>query len=329
MIKIPKEVFDLFPLWEYRCPICGTYVEPSVISCPECGLLFNKEKWRVPPRFLKNYKTMSEYAHKVLAPKLNEKQRQLLFKYFTTIFSDGFESGDFSAWTGTETTGSCTATVVSDVKYQDSYSAKFYTPGGFSDTRSRAYKTLSQAYSTIHVRVYFRTSKIPTANDRKMDKPISLYNSDNGMLLKVSILKTSGGTLQWGLRVYTDSGWITYTADDNTISANTWYCLEVKLVVGNGNGEVHLWVDGTEKISQTGLDNDGRGNCDKVYVGLHWYQTNYDGSSAHQVTETNWVDCVVVADTYIGPIAPPFIEENPLISKPLVSPLKVSKPVIR
>ena len=41
---------------------------------------------------------MSEYAHKVLAPKLSSKQREFLFKYFTELFSDGFESGDFSAW---------------------------------------------------------------------------------------------------------------------------------------------------------------------------------------------------------------------------------------
>ena len=119
---LPKEVLDLFPIWEYQCPKCGAYLgyEP-VEYCVKCGARFTPEQARVPPRFLKNYKAMSEFAHKVLAPKLTEKQRQLLFKYFTTIFEDSFESGDFSAWTGGV---GGTHTVTSEKSYQGSYSAK-------------------------------------------------------------------------------------------------------------------------------------------------------------------------------------------------------------
>ena len=100
-VKLPKDVLSLFPTWEHRCPRCSTYVEVNSSFCPKCKTAFNEKKLRVPPRFLKSYEAMSEYAHKVLAPKLTAKERELLFKYFTEMFSDGFESGDFSEWTGT------------------------------------------------------------------------------------------------------------------------------------------------------------------------------------------------------------------------------------
>ena len=138
--RIPKEVLDLFPQWEYRCPKCKKYVVPPVNKCPICGLNFEEKKWRVPPRFLKSYEAMSQYAHKVLASKLNEKQRQLLFKYFTTIFEDGFESGDFSNWSGTtESDGSIT--VESTDPYQGTYHAEASISTGTNVRRAYCYKT--------------------------------------------------------------------------------------------------------------------------------------------------------------------------------------------
>lgn len=124
-VKLPKEVLNLFPTWEYCCPNCNTYSESDKSFCPNCKAPFDEKKWRVPPRFLKSHDAMSEYAHKVLAPKLTPKQRELLFQYFTELFNDGFESGDFSAWTATSTTGVGSALIVEDVNpHHVTYNAK-------------------------------------------------------------------------------------------------------------------------------------------------------------------------------------------------------------
>ena len=110
-VKLPKEVLNLFPKWEYRCPCCNIYGESNAAFCPKCRTSFDEKKWRVPPRFLKNHEAMSEYAHKVLAHKLAPEQRKLLFEYFTELFSDDFESEDFSEWDGNSTSSGCVTEV--------------------------------------------------------------------------------------------------------------------------------------------------------------------------------------------------------------------------
>ena len=85
-IKLPKDVLNLFPMWEYQCPNCELYIESKVDACPKCNTPFDKLRWRVPPRFHRSYKALSEYAHKVLAPKLSPEKRELLFQYFTEYF---------------------------------------------------------------------------------------------------------------------------------------------------------------------------------------------------------------------------------------------------
>ena len=301
-VKLPKEVLSLFPTWEYRCPCCSTYVESNVSLCPNCKTPFNEKMWRVPPRFLKSHDAMSEYAHKVLAPKLTQKQRELLFRYFTELFNDGFESGDFSQWTGTTTGGDAAITVESNNPHHGTYNAKAYTDGGAADTQAYVYKTFGSSYSTLFVRCYFKTDKLPTANDRRMQKPIYIRKSGVGSIASTLIAKDSDGNLEWGVRILTGgAGTFTqYFVDDNTISADTWYCIELEVHIGD-SGSFKLYVNGVEKLSQMGIDNNGKGDADEVGVGLRWYQTNRAGTVPAPVEETTYVDCVVVADAYIGP----------------------------
>ncbi len=304
-LKLPKEVLDFFPMWEYRCPKCEQiYDEPKVV-CVKCGTQIDLMRDRIPPRFLKNHKAMSDYAHNVLAPKLSPEQRELLFKHFTEIFSDNFESGNFDAWTDTVTAGNATMTVETNNPHHGTYNGRAYTDGVSTSTKAYVYKTLDSSYSTIYVRCYFKTDTIPTAIDRRIVKPIGIRNASGVRIAQVFISKDAEGNFEWGVIALT-GGTSTYTqyyVDDNTISADTWYCVELKLVISD-SGEFRLYIDDTEKLSQTGIDNNGNGDAKEVDVGLSWYQTNRDGTlGSCQVEETTYVDCVVVADVYIGPEA--------------------------
>jgi hypothetical protein len=273
-VKLPKEVLNLFPTWEYRCPDCSTYIESNISFCPNCKTAFDEKRWRVPPRFLKSHKSMSEYAHKVLAPKLTPKQRELLFHYFTELFSDGFESGDFSAWTGT----SGSPSVVGSPVHHGSYAAEFDTDGEYVQ------KTFT-ATSAFYCRFYIRVSAVPTSNGEDLCFLTAIGTAQD--VIRVYFIQV-GGIVRFRIRFEPTSTNYDYYW---TPSTDTWYCIEVGVLVDGSNGEVHGYVDGSHVINQTGLDTDDYGDIQDIKIGSRWLD----------FTCTVNIDCVAVADTYIGP----------------------------
>ena len=281
---LPKEVLDLFPIWEYQCPKCGAYLgyEP-VEYCVKCGARFKPEQARVPPRFLKSYKAMSEFAHKVLAPKLTEKQRELLFKYFTTIFSDGFESGDFSAWDGEIESQGNSISVSTSQAYQGSYSAYVSLAGDASSGgRAYVYKNLGATYSDIYQRIYLRITEAP-ATDKRV-QAFALGGSSTTDSVTVGF-KNDAGTLK--LWEGDQDNWAGVVGSE--LQLDTWYCVEVHFTTSS----VTVYLDGVEDITRTGLS----------LVAVQYAKAGEVYDNANSGTAKFYVDCVVVADTYIGPIS--------------------------
>jgi len=285
MIKIPKEILNLFPTWEYCCPVCGTYVQSGITFCPNCKTPFNELKWRVPPRFLKSHKAMSKYAHEVLAPRLTPNQRELLFRSFTQLFADGFETGNFNAWDGT--VGS--PTVQSTVKHHGTYAMQTPSAGGDNN----AYKNYGAGYTTVFARIYWMFTSTPTATYQALS--FLAFEKNGTRFARVSFRSGSPATNLY-IRLSYYAGGTEYTADwqNNALTANTWYCIELKIVRAAA-GEYRVWVDGTERIAVTNQDNTAQGvDIDQVRVGGIPYP-NTDNFGNYRI------DCVVVADTYIGP----------------------------
>jgi len=286
-VKLPKEVLNLFPTWEYRCPDCGTYVESNISFCPNCKTAFDEKSWRVPPRFLKSHEAMSEYAHKVLAPKLTPKQRERLFQYFTELFSDGFESGDFSAWDGTSVDTGCSISVVDTQQHCGTYGAEAYLGGLNEFDYAYCYKNIS-ATNPLYLRVYFRLNELPPSG--KGANIIKIANQTNGDLAILEVHEDGAGGQNLRMRFY--RGWTDSRSASISVSAGTWYYMELMAYI-NSSGEYKGYFEGEEKCSWSG-NNTGRGTPDQIQVGLvRDNQADYE--------HTVWVDCVVVADTYIGP----------------------------
>jgi len=286
-VRLPYWLLRLLPMWDYICPRCRRKVSKNSHECPHCGELYGVPL-RVPPRCLKDKKALEDYVHEHIFPKVSASQREYLARFFTEFFSDGFESGDFSAWDGTANYyGS--SSIVSTPVYQGSYAAKFTCTDDSVGAYGVAYKNLGSAYSTIHMRVYLRISALPNGARFGCYK---LRNAASaGDQFYVGVLNDAG-TEKWGVFVeYTDT-WYTYTED---ITLDTWYCIEVKIVRDSSNGEVHLWRNGTEIITETGI-NTGANDINKVYAG--YQHTSSMGGSGALVDV--YVDCVVVADAYIG-----------------------------
>ena len=209
--------------------------------------------------------------------------------YATTIFEHGFEGGDFGtdpetgdAWDST----SGSPTVTSGDAYQGTYKvvidANEYCRKGFS------------SQSIVHARAYINIQNLLSTG---WDSFWRLNIPGTATLAAVGVNSNGQVTLY-----YRDAGSYHTVYSSTTMSINTWHCLELKIKCsssdGQTDGEYRVWLDGNEltDIAQTNVDTD------------YTYVNNIDfgklGWSAGSMTF--WGDCVVVADTYIGPI-----EEGP------------------
>jgi len=160
-MKVPYWLLRLLPMWEYICPACRKEVKKNSHRCPHCGERFPLAI-RVPPSFLKNPKKLEAHVHKYIFPKVSPFHRAYLTQFFTEIFSDGFESGDFSAWTGTAKSSGETCEVESADPHHGTYNAKFYSDGGWNQY-AYCYKDIT-GQTIIYARTYFKeTTAFPNA----------------------------------------------------------------------------------------------------------------------------------------------------------------------
>lgn len=208
------------------------------------------------------------------------------------IFSDGFESGDFSAWTGTVTGGSGSATVQSTIKHHGTYAAKF-SIGAASADSAYAYKDFA-GQTTIFGRIYLQLSDLPTSGDYFTVLRFSVGATKVGQIN----IKNIGGTMNIQLRRYYPDD---VTSDAIiTMLADTWYYVELKFVKHASTGEYRAYWEGVEEIAMTGLDTSGAPDVTRVNVGVVY--ENEAGA------RDLYVDCVVVSDAYIGTEAEESIE---------------------
>ena len=273
-MKLPAFLFRLLPLWSYICPRCRREVKRNSHKCPFCGEKYEKPL-KVPPCFLKSKEALEEYVHKHIFPRIPAKQREYLAQFFTEFFSDGFESGDFSAWDSTTGSPSVQSSVVNSGSYAMSATgtSNVYAQKTFTDQ------------TIVYIRFYARWTALDDTADGT--RPLRVLGNDGSSGLFVVRVQTSGISFY---NVYgTNIGWHKYSTTMNT---NQWHCIEVK-IKGGSDGEYRLWLDGTEVITLTGQDNSGMPDVDAIQVGL----TKYSVTST-----TVYIDDVVVADTYIGPI---------------------------
>jgi hypothetical protein len=277
-IRLPKEVLDLFPMCEYRCPGCLTYTDNPVDFCNSCGHPFDVLKWRVPPRFLKNYEAMSEYAHKVLAPKLAPDKRRLLLRYFTVYFDSGFETEDDTftiEWDGKEVYPGNSLSVVTDQVFEGAKSAKAVLASSTS-RYARCFKNFTEL-ADCHCRMYVRQEAVfNCAFLIFLDGAIDLC------LLRIANATTVS------VYNYIASEWYSAAA---TIQAGTWYCFEMRRKQGDAStGTIQVWLDGALILDKNPVNTGSPYGTNRIRaVGAWGYGTG-----------TIWVDGVVVADTYIG-----------------------------
>ncbi len=74
-------------------------------------------------------------------------------------------------------------------------------------------------------------------------------------------------------------GWFIYCRNGETVvedsygvapELNTWYCVEVHLVIDGTGGLEELYLDGTKVAEITGVDTNNYGSFQSLYAGFPW-----------------------------------------------------------
>jgi hypothetical protein len=205
----------------------------------------------------------------------------------TVIFSDGFESGDFSEWTATENSAGDTTTVVTTLPHHGTYHGKFTTDASGTNEYADCYHTLASSASVLNVRGYFAAvTALPSEGNFYM-----VISADGSGFIAGAVIRTVSGVTNWWLR-YRDGLDIYFVDTGIAVALNTYYCVELESIVDGVNGEARLYINGVEEAEVTSKDTNNYGNIATLYIG----EATSTGQTAHSI----YVDCVVVADAYIG-----------------------------
>jgi hypothetical protein len=163
-----------------------------------------------------------------------------------TLFSDGFESGNLSQWTGSSGT-----TVQQQVTYAGTWAARATSTG----SAAYAYKTLGSAGSELYYDgrfdaisqgagvtaslVRFRTvsAGVILSIFRRQDNKLSYYNEITGV-----------------------------TTLGPTISGGVWHELEVHVLINGTSSLVEVFLDGTRVINKT-AESLGTNPVGRIYIG--------------------------------------------------------------
>jgi hypothetical protein len=214
----------------------------------------------------------------------------------TTIFSSNFETGSFTGvWSGNYDQGG-TSQVQNSIVKSGSYAAEFILTQNDGYGYADAYKNLGSTYTTANYRLYVRFDTLPTSGQGVLLG--FLTNSSNNAILGIGLRYSSGA--KWFVGYLKDGSYTLLYSSVNTPQTNTWYCVELKVIVDSSSGTVEAWINGTKdnSLSDTsGFNNTAWGSSlSKVFTGQ-------DSQTEATYPLTVYVDDVIVADSYIGPLS--------------------------
>lgn len=210
------------------------------------------------------------------------------FKLDPYVFESGFETNDFSEWTGTVEEVGDSSTVQGSIVHMGSYAANFSLDGSGAD-KALAYYQWFNSTNPFFVRIHFRTDTLPSSGDCTF--MIALKDEASANIMRLWI-ENSGGSHYLELRHY-----IPTQVDESyqyDFAVDTWYHIEVKFNRDGSNGEYKVYLEDSLVINQTGLDTTGAGVDYLLYVGWSFVAGSLYATNAY-------VDSVAVDTSYIGP----------------------------
>ena len=241
------------------------------------------------------------------------------FRFGQVLFADGFESGDFSAWSSAgkyscSTYGSsfevsstrvhsgadaaefryvipsdqCSSSQDNDVVAVRSFDSSNGYPNGLEHFFIRGY-------------VNFKTPEAGGTQDNIQRKVFYIRDAStpNWHLILTSWGVAGRISLTIG-RSYVGTSQLMFW-NLGTLDYDQWYCVELEVVLntpGLSDGKLSLWVDGEPTFQQDGMDIRGlyTTSARTFLVGMQANRTNF-----MPVDEYRYWDDVIIADAYVGP----------------------------
>lgn len=205
------------------------------------------------------------------------------FSIDPSIFEDGFESGNFSAWTGTTESGTGELSVQSSEAREGTYASNSTVTSAADWHSANCYKTFG-GESTIYARCYVYLDSWSGGFTRGI---FGIVANIFG-IINVRLESTRNVTAR-----YRDGAAIIENTSDTILATGEWICLEAAAYVHATNGWVRIYVNDVElvDITQTGIDTDNYGNITRVIVGI---------INGQNLATTLFYDSVIVNTTYIG-----------------------------
>ena len=214
-----------------------------------------------------------------------------------SIFSDGFESGDLTAWE--DPTGNIVAS--QDFAQAGSWSAKLSYPSDNID--GRVTKTgISDTH--IFLRQYERFETNYTfPEDQKINR---LFDGDPAKMIIGGNIRFDGTQIKIEVDI-TDgtSPSETISQASHTFVVDRWYCIETEIQLntpaasGPWDGIWRVWIDGVLKIEKT--DVNLRGNLSNAKITKFWVGGPWSNLGVNPPqTAIRYIDAVVYSTTRIG-----------------------------
>ncbi|HET6771590.1 MAG TPA: DNRLRE domain-containing protein [Actinomycetota bacterium] len=186
------------------------------------------------------------------------------------LFSDGFETGNFSNWT------SNTGLVA---QQQEVFAGSWGARGTTTSAATWAYKTLGTTQTQLYYRIRF--------------KVISQGASSTVNVLK---LRTATGTALFGLFRNT-SGNLGYRNEVSAVSTNsttpvslgTWHEVQVRVRINGTSGESETWFDGVRIASLSKIENFGTTPIGRLQIGENSSGKVYDVAFDDVVASSSFI----------------------------------------
>jgi fibronectin type III domain protein/calcineurin-like phosphoesterase family protein len=173
-----------------------------------------------------------------------------------TIFSDGFESGDFSQWTA-----SSGMTVQQALTRSGAWAARQTT----TSAATHAYKQLATAYTDLYYSLAFNIVS-QGANNVYLGK---IRTGSGGSIL--GFYRSTSGTLN----LRNDAGAVTHSST-TSVSLGQWHTLELHAVIAGASGQTEVWLDGQLVGALSRTQNLGTAAIARVQIGDNTGGRTYD-----------------------------------------------------
>lgn len=161
------------------------------------------------------------------------------YVYADTVFTDDYETADYSAWAGTLTLNSSEMLISSTDVYNGSYAAQC-SLDDYWETYAFVHYNFS-AENVIYHREYVKFSALPPSGTECDLFGIMDYNRTKH--LGTVGIDNDGTNYRWMIEYYNNTvGHNTQYSTAVTVETDTWYYVEVMVKSGNGDGQVAVWV---------------------------------------------------------------------------------------